>query len=744
MASPRPTLPDNGMSLGKDRRISRACIFCRSRKTKCDLESRGVPGQPPCRRCIELNQECVLATSRRGGRRVRGLRTSQLPVNDQQPADPGSSSRQGNTNRMGDQTPERGEREQPRSDDEANGEIDAWPPPQAPSEWHRQGPHAGEVQAESRQTTDGLERRITSSDLLNPSDALDLLAQVADDEPDGQRGSSSWPAESGVVAPAAEADTRQCYPPLSNSILALSDAAYLLQLYHERYHPFFPIAHAAIFDDTNILEWIEKEEHLLTAILTVASKDDQAWSRTYEACSRHMESLISKLIYSGSTTVGAVEALLILAEWAPQPPQHDHIIGCGKEDHGAWMLVGMAIRLGYLQRLEQTGLRQAQGTLSGHACRQRIAWAACYMSDRQVSIRLGKGFWSRGPSPSTHLRAADFPSLQAQVLGGDNLALFFQAHLELTQQFSNAHDILYSSTSHREQLYLGGEYVRYIDDFAAVLRTWKLSWGSLTFTPLVKTSLILSYDFLRLYINAFAFQANLNRAVRRAFREPTNSQSNGALFSDIAGEPDARFIYESIDAANSLLGMLNGFIDPEAGLRYMPLKYYLYAIYAAVFLFKAMLAGAIKSADAGGVRRTVHGTILRLQKTSTNPHSLGHRYARSLRLLWRKSFGSKQKKATYADNLTLRDPLAQAQDSGTNSAPGGEGVAKPMFWDPLNGFSWKDLDSIGHFITNDASASVTDGVLTTPELVSEQGAAGTTDLAADFWDNVWDENDLIF
>jgi hypothetical protein len=88
-----------------------------------------------------------------------------------------------------------------------------------------------------------------------------------------------------------------------------------------------------------------------------------------------MESLISKLIYSGSTTVGAVEALLILAEWAPQPPQHDHVIGCGKEDHGAWMLVGMAIRLGYLQRLEQTGLRQPQGTLSGHACRQRIAWA---------------------------------------------------------------------------------------------------------------------------------------------------------------------------------------------------------------------------------------------------------------------------------------------------------------------------------------------------------------------------------
>lgn len=84
------------------------------------------------------------------------------------------------------------------------------------------------------------------------------------------------------------------------------------------------------------------------------------------------------------------------------------------------------------------------------------------MSDRQVSIRLGKGFWSRGPIPSISWRAADFPSLQKQALGPDNLALLFQAQLELIQLFSNAHDILYSSSTHRKQLYTGGEYVRYI------------------------------------------------------------------------------------------------------------------------------------------------------------------------------------------------------------------------------------------------------------------------------------------
>lgn len=84
------------------------------------------------------------------------------------------------------------------------------------------------------------------------------------------------------------------------------------------------------------------------------------------------------------------------------------------------------------------------------------------MSDREVSIRLGKGFWSRGPGPSTVTHADDFPTLQMQKAGSGDLGLLFQARLEMTQLFSNAHDILYSSTSHREQLYTGGEYVRYI------------------------------------------------------------------------------------------------------------------------------------------------------------------------------------------------------------------------------------------------------------------------------------------
>ncbi|KAM0233770.1 hypothetical protein ACHAP5_010293 [Fusarium lateritium] len=559
-----------------ERRVSRAC------NDASISDSSGVPGDPPCRRCIEKGQECILATSRRGGRRIKGQRLghSRSVADSHQPSPDRTMTQMNPPPDLNTQVA--------REPDEQS----EWLSSQVDSSLDRQS----EDEDDGRDAVQ-LKGHFTSSDLLNPSDALDLLAHVADMDPEGHNQPQEAPDEIENLTRNTNPSQGIChYPPIASGALAASEASFLIEHYHNNFHIFFPIAYSAIFDYGSISEAIENEPYLITAILTVATKDNPSWSVAHSACARYMESQISKLIYTGSTTVGAVEALLILAEWAPQPLEEDLMIGCGKEDQGSWMLVGVAIRLAYLQSLEQTGLTQQAVGTSELLSRKRIAWAACYMSDRQVSIRLGKGFWSRGPGPSVNLRASDFPHLQTEKLGNDDLALLFQAHLEITQLFSNAHDILYSSTSHREQLYTGGEYVRYIDDFSSVLRKWKLTWGGLSFIPRVKASLMLSYDFFRLYINAFAFQANLNRIVRQSKKNPS-----GPLFSELAAAPDARFIYESIDAANSILCTLNSFVDPDEAFKYMPLKFYLYVIYAAVFLFKAIFAGAIKPTEARGV-----------------------------------------------------------------------------------------------------------------------------------------------
>ena len=84
------------------------------------------------------------------------------------------------------------------------------------------------------------------------------------------------------------------------------------------------------------------------------------------------------------------------------------------------------------------------------------------MSDRQVSVRLGKGFWSRGPGPMAYLRAEDFPQLRWTSPGSEDYSEIFQANLELTLILSNAHDMLYSTKGKGWKLMLEGEYVKYI------------------------------------------------------------------------------------------------------------------------------------------------------------------------------------------------------------------------------------------------------------------------------------------
>lgn len=185
-------------SATKEKRVSRACIACRQRKTRCDLYSHGAPGDPPCTRCVQENLDCTLATSRRGGRRPRRHPT---PVSTPTPAPPrGHTTAASSSHRaeLPDQLPD--------LDDDGD---------------------------------------FAARDLLNPSDALNLLAQVADLDGDHEHDhehshehghAAGRGADTRSSQPAAqigynigtmdEADIY--YPPISDGQLSLADASYLL------------------------------------------------------------------------------------------------------------------------------------------------------------------------------------------------------------------------------------------------------------------------------------------------------------------------------------------------------------------------------------------------------------------------------------------------------------------------------------------------------------------------------------
>ncbi|KAF2843408.1 hypothetical protein M501DRAFT_1005983 [Patellaria atrata CBS 101060] len=695
-----PRTPEDAPRDGENstsKRVNRACLNCRKRKSRCHLRFNGDIVQLPCLRCKRESLECVLGGSNRGGRRVRkkpldssisGLESFKNPYTE---LNTGQHFHElGN---VGTYDPTGGSGSKPPS--EVRGPL------------NRNG-----------NSSSSASEPMPFSNLQNPSDALGILAQVAENGSNEEYNLRSHQIQSPAMnhrqsiytgAPANEL----VYPLLNQGSLSIEKIVKLLERYRVHYHPYFPLAPPETFDSSRLIETATREQHLLTAILVIASKDLLDEPNLYEVCSSYMRSLVSDLAAGGEGDVGAVEALLILAEWTPytqKKAQSGHI-GRGEEDREAWCHVGIALRLAYFLGLDKFSFRLMDEGKDSLFSRKRLVWTTCYISDRQISIRIGRAFWSRGPGPLTNLRREDYVSLLPRSPNDEDYASIYQAFLEQTQIMSNVHDVLYSNPGSSFRSHLAGGYIKFIDDFRAAIYGWKSVWGTLTCSPHLKAILLMSYDYLRLYTNAFAFQATIRALTSKDGKSnPVNNQAPRRVFyNNVASVGDARFIYEGLDAAKAILSTANNFVDPERSLRFMPLRYYLYLVYSGVFLYRARCVGVMSPDEERAIRTMIQETVSRLQRSSVGIHHLGSRYSQLLKLLWEKV---EPRLPNSTDSHFRTHELPQTRSSSISrpaepptypdSLGSGEGTT---IAEQMGDFAWTDLSAVGDFAINGSSTA---------------------------------------
>lgn len=543
----------------------------------------------------------------------------------------------------------------------------------------------------------------------NPSDAWQLLRDVAKDEKATASGIAGAPYNGVSHAASAQYQEQRAargsgnvphtgivsYRLVREGYLSPEIVELLVSQYYEHYHCYLPLVPRHYFEKGSLDKFAVTDKHLLTAVLTIASKDLVEQPNIHQSISRYMHDLISGIAAGHDCDVEAVEALLLLAEWEPQGLRNNiETVGRGEEDRSAWMHVGMALRTGYFLSLDRTAFRQESDEEAKMDARKRFAWANCYVSDRLISVRIGRAFWSRGPGPMTGLSTRDFPTLQPQFGGDEDYAKIFQAQLDLTQLFSNVHDILYSGMRSSNQMMLMGDYVKYVDDFRAAIERWQSTWGSLKCSQHIKVTLDMSYQYLKLYTNAFVFQAQISQAISKKKKEKPLREHLRQVFSNVGMLPDARFIWGSVAAAKQFLNMLATQVEPTRHLRYMPLRFYLYTIYSAVFLYKARSFGVMNNAEQQAVTALVHQCIDVLRQASMSPQDAGSRYARLLELLWMRPLKHNQ------PFPPMQSPAARSdsQLSSTGSIKmNSDGF---MHYSPA-GFSWLDLEAVGDFVSGD-------------------------------------------
>lgn len=365
-----------------------------------------------------------------------------------------------------------------------------------------------------------------------------------------------------------------------------------------------PLVADHVLSTKNVQKTAVEEPFLLTAVLTISTKNRKELDAVHKAVLSHMQSLLLRITLGSSDlrNVGTVEGLLLLAEWAPRvSPGSDSSSSSSRvpeddEDNAAWTLVGLAVRQGFLLHLDAHAFRiEAKEEAKAVTDRKRLAWTCKELSrrkqsgqqilteavdtillDRQISIRMGQAFWCRGLGSSARFTVDDYPSLLPKYAFEDNYAAVLQAQVEITTLFGNIHDILYASKRRTLGLMLMGDYTRYLDDSDRALAAWKDSWGNLNVSSHLKCLLDLQYEYLRLYVHAFSFQAVICRALDKSSSASRSGTKRPKIFPHgTMACPDSRYIYIALESAKNLLTIISDRVDPVRHLRYLPVRFYL-------------------------------------------------------------------------------------------------------------------------------------------------------------------------
>ncbi|KAL6859426.1 hypothetical protein J3F83DRAFT_768804 [Trichoderma novae-zelandiae] len=580
----------------------------------------GGPKRNPCVSCLQSNSECVLAESRRGGnfrkyepnkkQLARNRKASSQRNPDAAPMTIGSIEREPNYT------------VESMNEDAADGQL--------------------------------------ASELRNPSDALHILAQS--EKPESVASSTLSEEERDTLSrgPSLAAFVDE-YELVERGLIHRTTIGDLLHIYSHNYHPYCPIVPAYMLGQSATDNIRKADFFLLTVVLTIASRDSPAHSPIHRYCWDYAQRLLLEVLlgYPWTLRSRTVESLLLLSEWLPHIEPTHAALNENKsifiEDRTSWSLVGLAVRQAYLMRLDQGAFPNAtmQQETTEQAEHKRLIWTFVYIADRQISVRLGQSFWSRGPSLSTRFTSKDFPSLQPSSHDSqDDYASVHQATMELIQLMHNVQGILYASPKRTLAIVRDGDYSRYLDDFQRAAMNWQATWNGLAVSPRVKRSLCLVYEYLCLYVNAFSFQAVLTRmsaSPQPSAHSPTIKRSFKPFSKGIMSSADGRYVWDAITAATNTLKLMSEF-NPQQELCYLPYRYYLRQETASL----------------------VHKFLSVLNEASPDKFHIGHRYSQLLRKLWPRE----QRRSNKARN-TRETPAVPPQSATEQQLPAPECPSAP-------------------------------------------------------------------
>lgn len=134
-----------------------------------------------------------------------------------------------------------------------------------------------------------------------------------------------------------------------------------------------------MFEPDCVKQNATNESFLITAILAIALQDCTHLTDLYKATWDYLRQQILDIVLGVANTrhVGCVEGLLLLGEWNLINYRQTQADDGGE---AAWSILGVAVRLAYRLRLEDSGFKENNQELDPTSQRKRLAWTCkCFI-----------------------------------------------------------------------------------------------------------------------------------------------------------------------------------------------------------------------------------------------------------------------------------------------------------------------------------------------------------------------------
>ncbi|KAE8154945.1 hypothetical protein BDV25DRAFT_170308 [Aspergillus avenaceus] len=304
-----------------------------------------------------------------------------------------------------------------------------------------------------------------------------------------------------------------------------------------------------------------------------------------------------------------------------------------RSDRMSWMLLSTAQALAFELGVFDQKLESKAASDPPEYTRKRRLRRLILVYITQSSGRIGIPSMLPLPQWTNDIQ----PTNVANVQGDATIDRMHDCWIGISKIMYQSNQLLFASNEQTSELIRSGRYRDQINRFQPFLQEWRQNIDTLDLAPAMRLTLMIEYEYTRLYVNSLALQAVVDRWTtmsNESARPGSGAASGNSYFHSLMElyRVNEQYIQEVVDASRKILQTVLEGLVPGDHLKHAPVRTYFRILSGMIFILKTFTLGA-KEDDVRVSLDLQDRTVEALRTHVVDDVHLSHAIAQLLELL---------------------------------------------------------------------------------------------------------------